>query len=990
MTGPRVLDEEPTRLCTATSPDASALGLLPVDPLLAIHAATTVEGCASALLGALAEAGISAPSLAWSARWPEEITEFPHDPDAPVAATAETAVAALRAGDVPDSHARVLCDDGQSVAALVFAFGQALPGASLHAVEPWLCTAGTRLAELLQAQRLHASVAQLAQAERLQHALFAIADMAGSSLDMPQMLQGLHQIVGGLMYAENFYIVMHERERDSLRFLYFADTVDPDSASSGSVMPMAQLERGLTWYLIHDGHPLMGPTARLREQTSGPLRDLGAESADWLGVPMIRDGVVRGAVVVQSYLEGIQYTAADQALLSFVAEHILTALERKHGQAELEQRVIERTQQLAAANTDLQQQVRERLRGEHLQSTLYKIAALANTDESSERFYRHIHHAVGELLNAENFYIALLSRDGSQLEFPYFVDVQDVAPSPRPIGRSLSDYVMRHGNALLADGAEVARLEALDEIDVTPSDRTLSVCWLGVPLLDSDGVIGVIAVQSYRAELTYDAGDAELLTFVSYQIANSLQRLRSAMELRELNAELEQRVVERTSELRDQISVREQVEAKLQHQVMHDPLTGLPNRLYLRDRIERSIAGLRRNPDRRFALLYLDIDRFKLFNDSLGHLAGDEVLREVARRLAQCIREPDLVARLSGDEFAILLEDAPVPRTACKVAQRVQAALQRPMLIGGRELQTSASIGIAISDERYKTTDALLHDADVALYRAKAAGRQRFVLFDDTLQQAAMDVLGLEHELRAALAAGEFEPYFQPLVRLADRSIVGYEALVRWQHPRRGVLLPADFLPVAEDSGLIEAIDWQMYRLACTAGADLVRDGGYLTLNISPRHFQNSDFDERLLQLTRETGFNPAQLRIEVTEGTLLGDPEAVAKILERLRASCVEAALDDFGTGYSSLGYVQRFPLKMIKIDRSFVDPLGRDSSQRSSAIVGAILALSHSLGLEVVAEGVETETQRQALIAMGCVYAQGYLFGRPQPAGCWATRDK
>ena len=988
MTGPQVLDDTSTTVRPSSAKPATAPHLLAGDPLLAIHAASTVESCAGALLAALATAGMAAPSLAWSARWPEAIALFPHDPDSSVAASAEASVAAQRAGEVLDGHARVLCDDGQSVAVLVFAFGQGLPAATHHAVEPWLAATGARLAELLQAQRLHASVAQLAQAERLQHALFAIADMAGSSLDMPHMLEGLHQIVGGLMYAENFYIVMYERERDALRFLYFADTVDPDDYEADTEVPMAQVERGLTWYLIHDGRALMGPTWRLREQTSGPLHKHGPDSGDWLGVPMILDGEVRGAVVVQSYLDGIQYTQADQALLSYVAEHILTALERKRSQAELEQRVAERTQQLAEANTGLQQQVAERLRGEHLQATLYRIAALANTDESSERFYRHIHHAVGELLNAENFYIALLSSDGSQLEFPYFVDAYDKARPPRPVGRGLSEYVIGHGRPLLCDSAEADRLIALGELDAMAISHTPAVCWLGVPLMDSEGVIGVVAVQSYRAELTYDADDAELLTFVSYQIANSLQRRRSAEALRELNADLERRVAERTSELSAQIAVREQVEAKLQHQVMHDPLTGLPNRLYLRDRIERAIAGLRRNPDRRFALLYLDIDRFKLFNDSLGHLAGDEVLREVSRRLAECIREPDLVARLSGDEFAILLEDAPVPRTACKVAQRVQAALQRPMLIGGRELQTSASIGIAISDERYTSTDALLHDADVALYRAKSAGRQRFVLFDDTLQQAAMDVLGLEHELRAALVAGEFEPYFQPLVRLADRSIVGYEALVRWRHPRRGVLLPADFLPVAEDSGLIEAIDWQMYHLACSAGAALVRDGGYLTLNISPRHFQNSDFDERLLQLTRDTGFNPAQLRIEVTEGTLLGDPEAVAKILERLRASCVEAALDDFGTGYSSLGYVQRFPLKMIKIDRSFVDPLGRDSSQRSSAIVGAILALSHSLGLEVVAEGVETEAQQQALLAMGCVYAQGYLYGRPQPAECWAPK--
>ncbi|MBW3550277.1 MAG: GGDEF domain-containing phosphodiesterase, partial [Proteobacteria bacterium] len=281
----------------------------------------------------------------------------------------------------------------------------------------------------------------------------------------------------------------------------------------------------------------------------------------------------------------------------------------------------------------------------------------------------------------------------------------------------------------------------------------------------------------------------------------------------------------------------------------------------------------------------------------------------------------------------------------------------------------------------------LLHDADVALYRAKSGGRSRFVLFDESLQLAALDVLEVERELRTGIAHGGFEPYFQPLVRLSDAHPIGYEALIRWHHPERGLLGPSQFLPVAEDSGLIEAVDWAMYRAACAAAVPLVRDGGFITINLSPRHFQNAEFDRQLLQLTAETGYDPARLRVEVTEGTLLGDPDAVVRILERLRAGGIEAALDDFGTGYSSLGYVHRFPLKMIKIDRSFVEPLGSDSSHRSSAVVAAVLALAHSLGLEVVAEGIETPAQRDALIAMGCVYGQGYLFGRPQPAAHWST---
>ncbi len=863
-----------------------------------------------------------------------------------------------------------------------------LPAAALEAVSAahsdLLMLAGRRFAELLSAHAMRTAMHGLEHAERLHRALFAIADIAGSDRDMPSMLRGLHDIIGQLMYAENFYIALFDNEKQVLQFLYFADAED-DSTGPGREVPFADLERGLTWYLIRDGRPLMGPTSRLRQQVSGELLVRGPDSLDWLGVPMMRNGQAVGALVVQSYRTANLYTETDRAVLAFVADHVLTAVDRKRGQQELERRVAERTRELAAANEVLHRQILERERSEHLQATLYRIAALTTSDDDADQFYRLVHRAVGELINADNFYIALVSEDGRDLEFPYYVDAAEASRPSRPMGRGLSEYVIRHGRPLLADTATVDALIEQEQLDGSLAFGSPAHSWLGVPLITSAGAIGLVAVQSYRADQHYDAGDAEVLTFVSHQIARSLERRRHAQALRRLNAELEQRVHARTRELSEQISVREQIEAQLKHQVMHDPLTGLPNRLYLRDRLERAIADHRRNRVRRFALLYLDVDRFKLFNDSLGHLAGDEVLREVARRLKTCIREPDVVARLSGDEFAILLEHSPIPQTACKVAQRIQAALAPPMQVAGRELQTSASIGIAISDARHQTADDLLHDADVALYRAKGSGRQRFVLFDDSLQRTAMDVLDVEHQLRAALLRQEFRCFFQPLVRLDDGSIVGYEALVRWQHPERGLLAPGAFLAVAEESGLVEAMDWQLYRLACVEGAPLVRASGYLTLNISPRHFHNDNLDAPLLELARDTGFDPSKLRIEVTEGTLLGDPESVAKILARLRAAGVEAALDDFGTGYSSLSYVNRFPLKMIKIDRSFIESLGSETAHRSSAIIGAILALANSLGVDVIAEGVETEEQRQALLAMGCVYAQGYLFGRPQPAAAW-----
>lgn len=916
----------------------------------------------------------------WSTEWPEHIESLPAGCRDACHDNVLRAVDAARAGRALPVHVHLLEDDGDyQVAAVVCPEDCPPPAQAL------IAAASARMAEVLSMQRLKATVSQLEQSEQLQRSLYAIADMAGSDLEMPDMLRGLHRIVAELMYAENIYIALYDKSREVLNFLYFVDTVDHEGPGLGDEVPLSRIERGLTWYLIHDRKPLMGSDAELAQQVSGPLHMRGANSSDWLGVPMMREGEVRGALVVQSYLGGSCYGTGEMTLLAFVAEHILTALERKQGQAELERRVAERTAQLAEANIELRREVAERERGEHLQSVLYRIAALAGLDESTERFFKHIHDSVGELIDARNFYIALLSEDGQEVSFVYVRDEYERDWRARARGRGLTEFVLRTGEAQLVDRARARELLEAGEIEADMMGTPTKV-WLGVPLFSQDGVIGVVAVQDYQSDDGYSARDVELLTFASYQIANSLQRRRAADLLRRANVELEQRVEARTAELREQIVVRQKVEAQLQHQVMHDALTGLPNRVYLRDRLERAMSALKRDPTANFGVLYVDIDRFKVINDSLGHLAGDAVLDEVSRRLTAAVREPDVVARLAGDEFAILIEHVRMPDTACKVAQRVLALLEAPLQVGDRQLQVSASVGIAIVDARYLTPDQILHDADLALYRAKEAGRNRFVLFDDVMHRNAMDVLDLEQGLRDALARDEFEPHFQPLVRLSDGAVIGYEALLRWRHPRRGLLAPGEFLAVAEDSGLIEAVDWQMFRLALAAGRELVQAGRFITLNVSPRLFRREDFDRRLLALAAELRFDPARLRVEVTEGTLLHDPDAVVASLQRLRGAGIQAALDDFGTGYSSLGQVHRFPLGMIKIDRSFVLSLAeRDDASRGSAVIEAILALGNSLGIEILAEGIETELQRETLLRMGCSFAQGYLFGRPAAAAYW-----
>ncbi|TPG47937.1 EAL domain-containing protein [Rhodanobacter glycinis] len=838
-----------------------------------------------------------------------------------------------------------------------------------------------RTLEWIELQRAHQ---QLARSETLQRALFAISDLAGSERDMPDMLRGIHAIVGTLMYAENFFIVLHNAEQDTIRFLYFVDVKDSTPPGNGQDMPLSAIEYTLTWYVMCDGKARMGNAEELRSQVPGPVTLIGPDSYDWLGVPMLRDGQPGGALVVQSYQQNIGFTDEDLALLEFVGSHILTALERKQGKEDLEQRVQLRTLELAEANRGLQMEILERQRAEHLQAVLFQIAELATADIDQDAFYRRVHAAVGELLNAENFFIALLSDDRQHLTFPYSVDAVLAPPAERPLGRGLSEYVLRRGTALRADNADIEELDRQGEI--APGRMgSPAMCWLGVPLIVGDEVIGLVTVQSYRATVMYGPADQELLTFVASQIANSLTRRRSVESLKRAYEELEHRVEERTLALRKEIIERERMQDQLRHQVMHDSLTGLPNRSYLRDRIDRVLGAIRRDPQRHCALLYLDVDRFKIINDSLGHLAGDDVLKEVATRLAGCVRHPDLVARLSGDEFAILLEDVDLMPDATIVAQRVMDALGAPMLIAGKDLQVTASVGIAVGDDHYGVADEVLRDADIALYRAKELGRKRFELFDETLAKNVIDVLALEGELRQALQHDQFEPYFQPICQLDGGQVVGYEALIRWNHPQRGVLRPGDFLKIAEDSGLIEAIDWRMFELSCNLLLQHGRDEAFMTVNVSALHLRHPDFDERLIRLLEHTGLAPSRLVVEVTEGALLDNPERVRATLDRLRLIGVGAALDDFGTGYSSLSYLHSLPLRILKIDRAFVQELDKGANTNSTTVVAAILALARALNIQVIAEGIETEIQHGALMAMGCEMGQGYLLGHPAPIAHW-----
>ncbi|GAC1355136.1 MAG: hypothetical protein NVSMB42_13360 [Herpetosiphon sp.] len=431
------------------------------------------------------------------------------------------------------------------------------------------------------------------------------------------------------------------------------------------------------------------------------------------------------------------------------------------------------------------------------------------------------------------------------------------------------------------------------------------------------------------------------------------------------------------------ISERKRMEEQLLHEALHDPLTQLPNRSLFFDRLQQALDRVQRHPDQWFAVLFLDLDRFKTINDSLGHIKGDSVLIEAARRLQSCIRPGDTVARLGGDEFALLLEELTTVNIAVEVADRIQDHLIKPFMIEGETITTSASIGIAIGGHGYRQPEDLLRDADIALYRAKSDGRARHVIFNPAMHAQVLQRMRLEADLRRALERDEFVLHYQPFVSMRDSRVVGVEALVRWNHPERGLVSPAEFIPMAEETGLIVPLGEWILRTACRQLKQWHAGGMpplYVAVNIAAPQFKSHGFCNLVSQILEETGLASKYLELELTESILMDDANETINTLRELSTIQLHSlAVDDFGTGYSSLSYLQRFPIATLKIDRTFVRDIETNAS--NAAIARAVIALAQSLSLTTVAEGVESVAQLDFLRTHGCDTYQGYLFSAPLP---------
>jgi diguanylate cyclase (GGDEF)-like protein len=480
----------------------------------------------------------------------------------------------------------------------------------------------------------------------------------------------------------------------------------------------------------------------------------------------------------------------------------------------------------------------------------------------------------------------------------------------------------------------------------------------------------------------------EVLVRVKNQIALQLAKA----EITELNQDLERRVYQRTiklktvvQKLRQEINERQRVQQQLIHDALHDSLTGLPNRALLIERIEFTIAHAKRNPDYKYGLLFIDLDRFKVINDSLGHLIGDQLLIAVSNLLQECVRENDLVARLGGDEFVILLDGIKNVQDATLIGERIQQKMRSPFELQNQNIFTSASIGIVFSSIEYNNSADLMRDADIAMYRAKDKGKARYTIFDQTMYDETLKLVELENNLRFALKRGELNMHYQPIISLDSNQLVGFEALIRWQHPERGAISPVEFIPIAEDTGLILDIGEWLLRESCQQLQTWRKQFAFIpqidslkmSINLASQQLQEPEFINKLDQILLETGLDGSSLRLEITESVLIEPEGSIQKTLRQIKNRNIKLSIDDFGTGYSSLSYLRRFPIDNLKIDRSFIHQMNFDSE--NFEIVRLIITLAKTLGMKTISEGVETALQLNQLKGLGCEFAQGYLFSIP-----------
>lgn len=813
----------------------------------------------------------------------------------------------------------------------------------------------------------------------MQRALLNLSELASTLSDMAEFYPAIHSLLNRYLPADNFYVVLTDHDSGQISLEYFADEKDQLSANDLSPEDFAS---GLTGYVVRTRQPLLCDEQRFMQLiASGDIQSQGTPSHHWLGVPLCRGQQLIGVMAVQVYDNSYNYQKGDVELLEAIAGHTVTAIDRVKSRELLEQTVKERTKQLQNINQSLQREIRERTNAEKLQAALYKISELTATNADMHGFYLEVHKILSGLMKVDNCYIALLDESGKTLSFPFYLDQYSPPAHERPLRKGFTEYVLRVGEArlinrglseLLVQQGEVLRL-------VSDPEQQLphATSWLGAPLLIDQQALGVIAVQSYDEAYLYSENELNILRFVSQHIAVAIQRKLNTEQQKQHQEELERKIFERTRELRQtnlflrlQVEERKKIEEKLFHEANHDTLTGLANRQMFMQHLKQQFTLRGREPDLRFALLFIDLDRFKLINDTMGHHAGDCFLVEVSQRLLRTVREHDLVARLGGDEFVVLLTQLSSDTDAEEVADRIIEAVRAPMQLQDQQVHSGASIGIACYKADYSNADALLRDADAAMYQAKAMGRNRFVIFTSTMRMQLLQELSMEQALHQALADKQFGLVFDPIVCSEKQHLLGFESNIQWVHPNLG--LQHNFSHLAAQAGVLTQIELQILQQLLNQLQQQTQPA-LLSLKLCYQHLLNPVQFDRLHKVLLPYQHLLHRLALGFAEYDLLKLSSTQLNYLQQLKRLGVRLSLENFGADMMPLGLITQYPFDFIKLDPAFSRSLQRHTNKRQLLELLMNLALTYKF--RVIAAGVDDKELRQLLLDAGCCYLQGEL---------------
>ena len=821
--------------------------------------------------------------------------------------------------------------------------------------------------------RLESLLKKYKRKSQLQYALIQLSEQASTVAELTLLYPAIHNILSQYLPSESFYVVLQNRYTQALELSYFVDEKD------GISVPLHEshhFNQGVTGYVFKTGKTLYLTKQQMLDQAAaGNFTIMGSQAEHWVGVPIYRDGTIIGVMVSQSYQESQSYSEHQVELLEVMSLYLATAIERVKKRELLESEVKIRTRALMQSNEALNKEIESRKRALERQQILFKISELATQFSDIDDVYQQVHDIIRSITFADNLYIALYDKENNWLTFPYSVDEQ-TSYHPRPFANGYSELVLRTEQSQLIDSDRAKELVANGTVKRPKSyeRRLAATSWLGAPLKTATGVMGLIACQAYHHKYEFDYEDVELISFVSNQIAQVLQTHLANQALKTSHQQLEHRVAEKTKELQQtnlhlqmQIEERKKIEQQLYHDAHHDSLTGLPNRSLFLTQLEKTLKKHHRYPENNFAVLFIDLDKFKDINDELGHQAGDQFLVWVAQSFAECIREHDLLARLAGDEFVVLLDHLTDRQQAEDVAKRIIKVMQQPFCLKGVCMQSGASIGITYSSKSYRNTDEIIRDADAAMYYAKNAGRGRYEFYHPLLTAGNSSHKQQEHhhldKLPTHFRATEIVAWEDKVAAISFLEAFG-------EHPVLGSTNFDILKKFAAEKAQHLEVELHLLKLAQQLGA---QQQGEMLFGCSTMLLESSHFSALQQQLKQQE----SSLCLLFEENELRFASSQQIQNLKQLAAEGISIGLNNFGKDRCDLTLISQVDFDFVLLSSTFSKRVLQQSSYEVQ--LQGILAVTKVKGIKVIARGPAILNFRSLLEKHGL----SLFFGKQQMLG-------